>query len=116
MNVFQIILLEVEMFSMQIRTDFFYHCFNLNRCVFLLQTLYKTQVKELREEVDEKAKQLQEMSNEIRQLSEERLEALLVISDLFLLNMPMPQNVGTWLVCSSLDQEVQVRALTGKIA
>jgi len=29
-------------------------------------------VKELREEVDEKAKQLQEMSNEIRQLSEER--------------------------------------------
>ncbi|KAL9980422.1 hypothetical protein ACROYT_G009010 [Oculina patagonica] len=35
-------------------------------------TLYKTQVKELREEVDEKAKHLQEMSNEIRQLSEER--------------------------------------------
>jgi len=29
-------------------------------------------VKELREEVDEKGKQLQEMSNEIRQLSEER--------------------------------------------
>ena len=39
---------------------------------FPLQTLYKTQVKELREEVDEKAKQVQEMSNEIRQLSEER--------------------------------------------
>ncbi|KAJ7375003.1 Rho-associated protein kinase 2 [Desmophyllum pertusum] len=35
-------------------------------------TLYKTQVKELREEVDEKSKQLMEMSNEIRQHSEER--------------------------------------------
>lgn len=40
--------------------------------VLPLQTLYKTQVKELREEVDEKAKQVQDMSNEIRQLSEER--------------------------------------------
>lgn len=79
---------------------------NLSR--FFLQTLYKTQVKELREEVDEKAKQLQEMSNEIRQLSEERLEALIVISDLFLLNMPMLQNVGTWLVRSSLDHVVHV--------
>ena len=39
---------------------------------FSQQTLYKTQVKELREEVDEKAKQLQELSNEIRQLHEER--------------------------------------------
>ena len=39
---------------------------------FSQQTLYKTQVKELREEVDEKAKQLQELSNEIRQLNEER--------------------------------------------
>ncbi|KAM7443365.1 Rho-associated protein kinase 2 [Porites harrisoni] len=35
-------------------------------------TLYKTQVKELREENDEKAKQAQELSNEIRQLNEER--------------------------------------------
>ena len=40
--------------------------------VLPLQTLYKTQVKELREEVDEKAKQVQDMSSEIRQLSEER--------------------------------------------
>lgn len=39
---------------------------------FPKQTLYKTQVKELREEVDEKSKQLMEMSNEIRQHSEER--------------------------------------------
>ncbi|XP_073258725.1 rho-associated protein kinase 1-like isoform X2 [Porites lutea] len=35
-------------------------------------TLYKTQVKELREENDEKGKQAQELSNEIRQLNEER--------------------------------------------
>jgi len=46
--------------------------------VFPLQTLYKTQVKELREEVDEKGKQLQEMSNEIRQLSEERWDTATV--------------------------------------
>ena len=43
-----------------------------NPFFFSQQTLYKTQVKELREEVDEKAKQLQELSNEIRQLNEER--------------------------------------------
>ena len=39
---------------------------------FSQQTLYKTQVKELREEVDEKAKEWQELSDEIRELNEER--------------------------------------------
>ena len=37
-----------------------------------LQTLYKTQVKELREEVEEKMKQVQEMDSEIQQRHEER--------------------------------------------
>ena len=37
-----------------------------------LQTLYKTQVKELREEVDEKTKHLLETSKELRQMSEDR--------------------------------------------
>ena len=36
------------------------------------QTLYKTQVKELQEEVVEKAKQLQDLNSEINQLNEER--------------------------------------------
>lgn len=35
-------------------------------------TLYKTQVKELREEVDEKTKQLLDMSKELRQMSDDR--------------------------------------------
>ena len=59
------------MFSLVLLSDFITSA-SIWVNAFALQTLYKTQVKELREEVDEKAKQVQEMSNEIRQLSEER--------------------------------------------
>lgn len=49
-----------------------YEEFSLSIEFYPFQTLYKTQVKELREEVDEKTKQMLDMSNELRQLSDDR--------------------------------------------
>ena len=70
-SLFHVIQLEAEMFRLGFPGDFIAVA-SIWVNVLPLQTLYKTQVKELREEVDEKAKQVQDMSNEIRQLSEER--------------------------------------------
>lgn len=43
--------------------------------LFSVQTLYKTQVKELKEEIEEKNRQVQEASKKVQELCSERYEA-----------------------------------------
>lgn len=53
---------------------FFYNCENQcrNKLSALLQTLYKTQVKELKEEIEEKNRQVQEAHKKVQDLCTER--------------------------------------------
>lgn len=73
--------LEAEQyFSVSKSLSFFYisillvqcECQSINCLPFLLQTLYKTQVKELKEEIEEKNRQVQEAHKKVQDLCSER--------------------------------------------
>lgn len=51
--------------------------FHMNECSFVVQALYKAQVKELKEEVEEKGKQVQDQEAKLKVVLQERWVACL---------------------------------------
>lgn len=72
--------LEAEQYFSVSKSLFLYICVLLVQCQnllenclpFFLQTLYKTQVKELKEEIEEKNRQVQEAHKKVQDLCSER--------------------------------------------